>query len=910
MKVHLLLPTLLYLSTVSHGRTTTEFTPTYDWQRVELSKESLPKGLEIRASLEPGNSNNTTTTPPSQGVYARIPPQWTFQTFVGQRASKPKVRAGFARVPVTQSTLLWNVALAIGDRTHSEPEQISFVLNQSQCLSTRALGYNSTLAASALHTYQRMLDDRLRWVHTEVQTIHLFQLKHCVSIEFNDTQPKHADELFSFIQNDIECIESLRCHHRHVRLEHCKEPYSDTNEESGYEKEYASRYCLWPWMLQNACHRKCNLHDERHYYGPLPRGNVPSAPTLVDNRYQVVGNEVGNGRNYDDQWVFDRQTWDYTLPTHGVDVRTFPHTIPHSTRIFHCKHCYMKNGALQLLQKTLIPQMDSIMSQAPAESIDSVKSFEWSSIVDSLGKPLAWPRHVSYYSIHPASLLMLHPTTLHKLFKHMNITDKKKMKDIKDEKAKRQKDVLQEQDYDAEHPEHQPNVSYTRGARDDPYSFLPYRCTRRFVHPVVHVSVWNVLNIFHVVWDLFIPLLEFFKLHHIQAPSPVHLFLHAGHPWMISRLARILNGQYNPGNQSPLTYLLTQIVSGVPIHSTTWLEHLPGTSCFDAFQAGLPMADSSPIGHGMYMAHEGYEIWSTLSNNRKDMYKSGNLNDELKLLSKKKLIELNTLVGVVVKNKYGDHLRGRETYANFVRSFMKMAGIVPVAARRDNPYQGQHIVLFVKREGTRVLLNRPRLVEIAQDRIAVLSGVRGGEGSPSFVVKGSIRLEHMTFAQQLLLFRATAILVAVHGQGCTNTMFMKGNGESALVLAMPPKFFGWHYLYANAAVALGVHTIVLMRPEDSPIGGWQGGVDNDRFNSKRDEHFNVREDMFEDGLEIALAKVMNGMREAGRDQGGDGSGVKVRGTGDAGGEMKDMVRQHNVEVDVEYVRGEEVLEFY
>ena len=110
---------------------------------------------------------------------------------------------------------------------------------------------------------------------------------------------------------------------------------------------------------------------------------------------------------------------------------------------------------------------------------------------------------------------------------------------------------------------------------------------------------------------------------------------------------------------------------------------------------------------------------------------------------------------------------------------------------------------------------------------------------------------------------------------------MHGGGRSALVLAMPHDFFGWHYIYANTAVSVGVHTVVLMRPTDGPIDGWTGGIDNDRVNDRRDESFLVREDIFEDGLEIALARVYKNRKNA-----------------------KDKVT-----VDVEYVRGQESLNF-
>jgi hypothetical protein len=198
-----------------------------------------------------------------------------------------------------------------------------------------------------------------------------------------------------------------------------------------------------------------------------------------------------------------------------------------------------------------------------------------------------------------------------------------------------------------------------------------------------------------------------------------------------------------------------------------------------------------------------------------------------------------------------------------------------------DPYNGKRVVLFVRRSGTRVLLNRNDLYRIAQERIELHNNVVTNGNDDAFVVESHIRLEDLSFARQLVLFQSTAILIAAHGQGCANTIFMQGEGRSALLLVMPQDFFGWHFIYSNSATSVGVHAVVLMRPEDGPVDGWDGS-DNDRVNDRRDANFIVREDMFEDGLEIALHKVSGGGGEEGEAQN---------------------------EVDVEYVRGIETLNF-
>lgn len=126
----------------------TEFTPTYEWQKVQVSKETLPKGLEIRASLQ---ENKNKSNDNEGGVYARIPSSWTFKAYVHRRPARPHIRAGFARVVVEKSTKLWTVALAVADRGRSEPEQMTFLLNQSLCLDTNVFGDDLVTAKRKLN---------------------------------------------------------------------------------------------------------------------------------------------------------------------------------------------------------------------------------------------------------------------------------------------------------------------------------------------------------------------------------------------------------------------------------------------------------------------------------------------------------------------------------------------------------------------------------------------------------------------------------------------------------------------------------------------------------------------------------------------------------------------------------------
>ena len=96
-------------------------------------------------------------------------------------------------------------------------------------------------------------------------------------------------------------------------------------------------------------------------------------------------------------------------------------------------------------------------------------------------------------------------------------------------------------------------------------------------------------------------------------------------------------------------------------------------------------------------------------------------------------------------------------------------------------------------------------------------------------------------------------------------------------------------MYANTAVSVEVHAVVLQRASDGPVDGWSG-KDNDRVNAARDKKFDVDPGLFEDGLECALELVTR--KEEKEDE--------VKGT-------LDDPWQYGV--DVHYVLGEERLDF-
>jgi len=73
-------------------------------------------------------------------------------------------------------------------------------------------------------------------------------------------------------------------------------------------------------------------------------------------------------------------------------------------------------------------------------------------------------------------------------------------------------------------------------------------------------------------------------------------------------------------------------------------------------------------------------------------------------------------------------------------------------------------------------------------------------------------MERLSFSQQVEQLRKTTVLVAILGQGAVNAAFMRPG--SSLVLVVPPNMDEEKYVFANVAVASGVH-VFLVEIEDS-----------------------------------------------------------------------------------------------
>ena len=650
---------LLFITSLTIAQ---EFTPTYNWQVVHTDRESLPKGLEIQLNLFEksssisNNNDDNDDNDDNKKIYARIPQEWKFQTFVNKRTAKPTVRPGFARIKIQSTTKLWDVALEISNRAKSEPEQLTFLLNHSLCLATNALGYNPTVASTLLDQLDGLYADRSKWFTTDVVQSMLFQVKHCISIVFQDQIISHPDQVWHHIKTELDCVEKRRCEYRYQRLNTCNSYYSKPDVDLLLER------CLWPLVLLEACSRKCNLDDEILTYrntttsvnnndpndhndhggeamllSLLHTINISKEEKLTENRY-----EMGKYKT----WAFDHGEWNYSAPTTDMRVSFNTNAIPYRNKVFRCSHCCMIDKKIQLM--------------APSN---------WQDIQEQdLDNSISYSRHVPYYTLHQNVFLHFHNDTMHR-FKQLhslknarNVEDSEDSENVGDEYMGGDGGQGGDGGDGGEGDGSDTNVLLLDDGKKnmDSNQWMPYTCDRRYVHPVIHASVWSIHNMFHIVWDLIVPLLHtVMDQMRFTLPIPIHLFLEVGHPWMRSRLHRLLRGDYAIEGVSPVGYLLARVTGGVPVHSTAWLEQQKGVTCFDYFHSGLSITSRDPMGHGFEMGKEGYGIWSTLSKNRKDMYDSGKIEDETEHLDHATKLNYHGLVGNILKQKYNDRLNGK-----------------------------------------------------------------------------------------------------------------------------------------------------------------------------------------------------------------------------------------------------------
>ena len=786
---------------------------------------------------------------------ARIPPEWTFRVWIGKNKVRPHVRPGFARIAVRASTTIEELVEGVAERASVDPEQIVLGLNRTSCLRTGAGATDQQLlleppasSISSLASHESHLDaleEKLTVPlrrRATVEEARLFSIRHCILLKVIDTVPKNSVEAMPFIDAATECVLfAPRCAMRERRLAACQ-------QKVGVKK------CLWQLLLFDACTRVCLLLDEPE---PVPLLTSDHLPAFSSQRTAYK--------------------WGWNLDM-----------IPGESHWTRCKHCVIADRKLILFDPYS-------MQDAEESQGDDIETSKRTLLVDLHDRPMMLSRHHPYMVMDMSSIInrTVEPESL---LEEQSVDDSDD--DDNDDDASTIKVVF-------------PDANDNGGSGDG----NEYTCTRRYVRPSYIVSVWSVSNVFHLLWDLFFPMmaLQEGKIARLAAHAKgAHLFLDVGHPEQRRHWHRVLHGDLSPSADSPAKHILNRFTGGLPVHSSAYLESLPGVSCFEDLSAGA-VYEHGPLNYPIIMAKNRFTHWSTLTKNSATHESTAVGREAIRLrrtLTEQMSQKMHRTDGegpmspqFIFDMMRDDALRRLPGDSRQRRALMDMFGLGYTGMHSRSSLSAppaRRNIVFVDRKGSREILNLKHLVDVARERVETgMPG--GGEGvGPSALSMGAVglvgqalpfnivrvSLENIPFQKQIELFRSTAILVAAHGQGAANAAFLPPRGQSALILAMPPGWFGWHWVYANTAVSVEVHAVVLQRATDGPVDGWSGN-DNDRVNELRDRKFDVDPGLFEDGLECALELVMK-------------KEDKVEGTIDD---------RWQYGVDVHYVLGEERLDF-
>lgn len=134
----------------------------------------------------------------------------------------------------------------------------------------------------------------------------------------------------------------------------------------------------------------------------------------------------------------------------------------------------------------------------------------------------------------------------------------------------------------------------------------------------------------------------------------------------------------------------------------------------------------------------------------------------------------------VVDRAKCDHGRINKAYLKYIKPFdsWKWFHMVDLKVNRAN----KPVVTYVDRQSA----NRRKLPNAVHDKIvSTLANAPGIEFQ-------HVQMEHMDFEDQVRVAQRTDVLVGVHGNGLTHTMFMKPNGFVCEIF-VPGVSFQWDY---------------------------------------------------------------------------------------------------------------------
>ena len=340
-------------------------------------------------------------------------------------------------------------------------------------------------------------------------------------------------------------------------------------------------------------------------------------------------------------------------------------------------------------------------------------------------------------------------------------------------------------------------------------------CDRIVTIPTFVLPVWSITNVFHLYADLIFPLMTiYYDRYARKLPVNNLIFIEACHEWQNGKIQRILRGDYSAFGDSPVQVLLSiaSAKNELPIFAKAHLDKLDGKTCF------------------LNDLHVGTRSTNTALNFGLSRSITKGPEEALMKIDSYHLAQRGETYRNDILNRFRVHRWSMEYINNevFHSTFKRDTKVKP------------DVVLIIERHGTREIVNQDRMNKIVD---GILEKNRAAWKGME-MERLNVALEKEKFTNQLRLFRRTVVLITVHGQGAANTIFLPPKCSSAMILIMPKNWFGWRFLYANMALASGVHVVMYRRPEDKDIDGYDGTGSNDLVNPYRDRNITIDENIF------------------------------------------------------------------
>lgn len=300
--------------------------------------------------------------------------------------------------------------------------------------------------------------------------------------------------------------------------------------------------------------------------------------------------------------------------------------------------------------------------------------------------------------------------------------------------------------------------------------------------PVCVVAVWDILNVHKLLADLVLPLYHMIWTTYGSFRDDVLLFLEVGHPDQAPRLQQLLK---------------EAATRDTPLRMLSSLTQLPIASAA-RFERGFPAGTDAPL--CIRDLHLGLDLRNTST-----AFASGRFP-----------LPFDSASPQGLESSRWQQILSEHVLQALAKESGK-AAVVPLPPG----------VLFIKRLQTRKFKNfielkaasRKVVKEAAVKVMATTTTTRSMAVVATDATVGAAYpldwkgwtqeavLERLTFTQQLVQLSGTTVLVAIHGQGAANAVFLRPG--SSLLLIIPPGLEVEKFMFANLALASGVHVFLL-----------------------------------------------------------------------------------------------------